>query len=159
MPGAPAQREDAPCIERPGDIAQGNDAVEFRSEFTPRGSTLDGNQQVAASLLWFDALQCCRTRCLSGPPYVSSTRDLAQDYRFEMDDAQHEAIAGVVHELKGMFIVSGYKMPLYEELFAAWRCVTTQAYADGGLSKQECLCCRRTLHIKVCSTPASAKVA
>lgn len=73
------------------------------------------------------------------PPYVSSSRDLAQDYRHEMNDAQHEAMAGVVHELKGMCIVSGYKTALYKKLFAAWRCVTTQAYADGGSSRQECL--------------------
>lgn len=70
---------------------------------------------------------------------MTSTRDLAQDYRHEMTDDQHRELAKAVHSMKGMFVVSGYKSALYGELFADWRCVTSDVFADGASSRQECL--------------------
>ena len=73
------------------------------------------------------------------PPYVTSTRDLAQDYRHEMSDDQHRELAKAVHSMEGMFVVSGYRSALYNELFGDWRCVTSDVFADGASSRQECL--------------------
>ena len=46
------------------------------------------------------------------PPYVTSTRDLVQDYRHEMSDDQHKELAKAVYSMKGMFVISGYKSAL-----------------------------------------------
>ena len=77
------------------------------------------------------------------PPYVTSTRDLAQDYRHEMSNTQHKELAKAVHSMKGMFVISGYKSALYDELFGElggnWRCVRSDVFADGASSRQECL--------------------
>ena len=46
------------------------------------------------------------------PPYMTSTLDLAQDYRHEMSNDQHRELAKAVHSMKGMLVVSGYKSAL-----------------------------------------------
>ena len=54
------------------------------------------------------------------PPYVGSTRG-RHLYRFDMDDEQHVDLAGLLHEVQGAVIVSGYPSALYDRLFADWR--------------------------------------
>lgn len=54
------------------------------------------------------------------PPYVSSTRG-RHLYQIDMDDAQHIALAELLHEVDGAVIVSGYPSALYDRLFAGWR--------------------------------------
>lgn len=73
------------------------------------------------------------------PPYVRSVRDLAQDYKHEMTDGDHEALAGVLKNLKGMVAVSGYRCDLYDSLFKDWQCVECQAHADGASKRVEAL--------------------
>lgn len=73
------------------------------------------------------------------PPYVSSTRDAGDDYRHEMDDAAHQALAEALHTLAGAVIVSGYDSPLYQDAFRGWHCVRKSAHADGARDRVECL--------------------
>jgi DNA adenine methylase len=76
------------------------------------------------------------------PPYPHSTRGEGQseNYRFEMSDDDHRELAGVVHSLEGMVIISGYDCPLYsEELYPDWECRWRPAFADGARSRIECL--------------------
>lgn len=57
------------------------------------------------------------------PPYVHSTRKSLRynhQYRWEMTDDDHYALAECLHRLKGMVIVSGYDSPLYQELYKDW---------------------------------------
>jgi DNA adenine methylase len=73
------------------------------------------------------------------PPYVKSTRDKGGDYRHEMTDDDHRALASALNNLAGMVIVSGYDCPLYSELFAGWRRVEKSAHADGARERTEVL--------------------
>jgi DNA adenine methylase len=60
------------------------------------------------------------------PPYPMSVRrigngtSLEHRYRWEMKDADHEALADLLHSLKGMVLVSSYHGPLYERLYRDW---------------------------------------
>jgi DNA adenine methylase len=76
------------------------------------------------------------------PPYVHSTRDAGgrqRDYRFEMDDAQHRALAVVLRATRGGVVLSGYPCPLYEELYGDWHRVERSALADGARKRIEVL--------------------
>ncbi|WP_301300445.1 DNA adenine methylase [Pseudomonas citronellolis] len=80
------------------------------------------------------------------PPYVHSTRstkvrhnDTGKSYRHELSDTQHRYLAGFLHQLEGMVLLSGYPCPLYDELYADWHCVERNAHADGARDRVECL--------------------
>jgi DNA adenine methylase len=76
------------------------------------------------------------------PPYVHSTRGLrarAPAYRFEMSDGEHEALVSGLSGLRGRVIVSGYRCPLYDQLFSGWRRVDAAAHADGARGRVESL--------------------
>jgi DNA adenine methylase len=79
------------------------------------------------------------------PPYVHSTRsgkvgrDVRHRYRYEMTDDDHRKLAGVLHSVVGMVVLSGYPAPLYDELYADWTRVSTDARADGAAKRTECL--------------------
>ncbi len=73
------------------------------------------------------------------PPYVGSTRDGGSDYRYEMTDEDHRALADCLKSLKGMVILSGYDCDLYRELYGGWHKVERQAFADGARARVECL--------------------
>ena len=51
------------------------------------------------------------------PPYLHATRGDAKAYGFEMDEADHRALAEVVNACEGKVAVSGYYHPLMDELF------------------------------------------
>lgn len=57
------------------------------------------------------------------PPYVRSTRSKwrIDTYRHELTDEQHRALAAILHECRGMIVVSGYHSPLYAELYPDWQ--------------------------------------
>ncbi|MDY0072516.1 MAG: DNA adenine methylase [Thauera sp.] len=81
------------------------------------------------------------------PPYVHQTRhmrDRSQAYRHEMSDEQHRELAGVLSSLRGAVVVSGYRCPLYDELFAGWTRVDSAAHADGARDRVESLWISRT---------------
>jgi DNA adenine methylase len=78
------------------------------------------------------------------PPYVSSTRNEGRDYRHEMNDAQHRALADVLKALRGTVILSGYASDLYEDLYADWHRVERRTLADGARSRTEVLWINRS---------------
>jgi DNA adenine methylase len=76
------------------------------------------------------------------PPYPHEVRghDSAGNYRHELTDADHRALAAVLRSLAGMVVLSGYACPLYDkELFPDWHRVTRKALADGARERTEVL--------------------
>ena len=74
------------------------------------------------------------------PPYVKSTRsDTRDDYRHEMTEDDHVRLAEVLHDLKGMAVISGYPSALYAELYQGWRKVEKAVFADRAAARRECL--------------------
>lgn len=55
------------------------------------------------------------------PPYVHSARGDAAAYGFEMTDAEHVELSGVLHGIRGRAVLSGYRTKLYDRLYADWR--------------------------------------
>jgi len=67
------------------------------------------------------------------PPYVWDTRYNKQDmYKNELSDEDHRALAQVLHEVKGMVVLSGYKSDLYQQLYPRWTTVQKKARTNGG---------------------------
>lgn len=73
------------------------------------------------------------------PPYVASTRNKGEDYRHEMTNTDHEALADVLHSLRGSVMLSGYTSPLYDALYEGWRRVERPSLADGARARTEVL--------------------
>ncbi len=73
------------------------------------------------------------------PPYVFATRDKGGDYRHEMTDADHEALAEVLHGLHGAVVLSGYPSALYDRLYGDWQRIERAAIADGARKRIEVL--------------------
>jgi DNA adenine methylase len=69
------------------------------------------------------------------PPYLFSTRDAGTDYRYEMTDEEHIALAEKLNQVKGLVIVSGYHSDLYEELYKGWTVREKMTYSDGDKSR------------------------
>ena len=72
------------------------------------------------------------------PPYVMSTRN-TKIYKHDMSDDQHRGLAAVLKNLQGMVILSGYRCPLYDELYAGWDRLDRAAHADGARDRVESL--------------------
>ena len=73
------------------------------------------------------------------PPYVFSTRDAGQDYRYEMSDSDHIRLAEKLNAAKGAVIVSGYDSGLYNELYKGWRRAERQERSDAQTPRTEVL--------------------
>ena len=75
------------------------------------------------------------------PPYVHSTRKERQskNYRHEMTDAQHRELANVLHNTRGMVVLSGYDCELYRELYGDWARYDRSTFADGASARVESL--------------------
>lgn len=73
------------------------------------------------------------------PPYVADTRDMGADYRHEMTDEDHEALAACLHGVKGKVVLSGYHSRIYDELYQSWHRVERAAFADGARKRVEVL--------------------
>jgi len=76
------------------------------------------------------------------PPYVHSTRhfrERSKSYRHEMTDEQHRQLASLLMSLKGAVVISGYRCPLYDELFDSWHRIDAAAHADGARNRVESL--------------------
>lgn len=61
------------------------------------------------------------------PPYPHESRGDANAYSFEMADAEHERLAEVLKNVRGRVAVSGYRCPLYDELYRGWRRIDAPA--------------------------------
>jgi DNA adenine methylase len=75
------------------------------------------------------------------PPYLHSTRGkrMNGNYRHEMTDADHCELAGVLKNLRGAVVISGYPHSLYDELYAGWERIERETHADGARDRIECL--------------------
>lgn len=76
------------------------------------------------------------------PPYVHETRKPGNEdnYKHEMTDADHRALAVVLRGLGGGIVLSGYPCPLYDqELYPDWHRVERSALADGAAERTEVL--------------------
>ena len=73
------------------------------------------------------------------PPYVAGTRDKGGDYRHEMTDSDHWALADELHKLRGAVVLSGYSCPLYAGLYRGWHRIERAALADGARPRTEVL--------------------
>lgn len=74
------------------------------------------------------------------PPYVKSTRsDAGDDYHHEMNDDDHRALAELLHQCRGMVIISGYQSPLYQQLYDGWFSTIRVARADRAAERTEVL--------------------
>jgi len=62
-----------------------------------------------------------------------STRTTKLGYKHEFDEAKHRALSKLLHEVKGMGIVSGYPSKLYNKLYRGWRCLSHRSNTTGGL--------------------------
>jgi DNA adenine methylase len=49
------------------------------------------------------------------PPYVLDTRSVKEHYEFELKDDQHVELLDALAGIKGRFLLSGYRCPLYDE--------------------------------------------
>jgi DNA adenine methylase len=83
------------------------------------------------------------TLIYADPPYLPSTRIAYKasrgNYEHEMTEADHVALAEVLHEATGMVVLSGYPSPLYEELYADWERREKPANTNYGTSRTEVL--------------------
>lgn len=61
------------------------------------------------------------------PPYVHSARGDSAAYGYEMSDADHIELAGALSSIRGRAVLSGYRTPLYDRLYAGWRRVDAPA--------------------------------
>lgn len=56
-----------------------------------------------------------------------------------MPPEQHVQLAGILHAVEGMVILSGYDSPLYRELYADWRVTTRRTIGEKAAKRTECL--------------------
>lgn len=67
------------------------------------------------------------------PPYVHATRQHRQHGNygdFEMSDKEHIKLSQVLHQVKGMVVLSGYESALYRELYGHWPQVIKETYGN-----------------------------
>lgn len=92
-----------------------------------------------------------RTLYYVDPPYPLETRGKSNQrqkhYSHELNTADHERLAALLHSLKGMVVLSSYPSPLYQRLYGErWRPITRKAFADGAREKTEVLWLNRAAH-------------
>lgn len=110
--------------------------------FTARlqGVTIE-NKDAISVMLQHDSEE---TLHYGDPPYVHSTRKMGnryckKGYVHELVDEDHRKLAEVLHQLRGMVVLSGYNSPLYEELYGSWERVEYTALADRASKRTEVL--------------------
>jgi DNA adenine methylase len=77
------------------------------------------------------------------PPYLRATRSATSSGRYahDLSEADHRALAELLHRLQGMVVLSGYPSQLYEQLYAkaGWERVDRQARTDKARPRVESL--------------------
>ncbi len=76
------------------------------------------NAPAAEVILRYDSEQ---TLFYCDPPYPHESRGDAKAYGFEMSDTEHEALAALLHSVRGAVAVSSYRCPLMDRLYRNWR--------------------------------------
>ena len=63
------------------------------------------------------------------PPYLRSVRSAGGPGRYahDLSEADHRALADVLHQVNGAVVLSGYRSELYEVLYRGWRRFDRQA--------------------------------
>jgi len=81
------------------------------------------------------------TLIYADPPYVRTTNHGHRKklYRHEMTDADHAALLDTLEAHPGPVMLSGYHNTLYDARLTRWRCVETEAQAEKGNTRTECL--------------------
>lgn len=54
------------------------------------------------------------------PPYLHATRGDSKAYGFEMDEGQHEELAGALNQCEGKAAISGYRCAAMDEWYKGW---------------------------------------
>lgn len=72
------------------------------------------------------------------PPYMLGTRH-GKQYRFEMDDQDHEELLDVLLAHKGPVLLSGYDSPLYIDRMRGWHREEAESYSQTASKKTEVL--------------------
>lgn len=76
------------------------------------------------------------------PPYPHETRNMKRGnaaYAYEMTTADHEALAGTLHSVRGMVMLSTYECDLYTRLYPDWTVIKKGTFADGAVKRVELL--------------------
>ena len=68
----------------------------------------------------------------SDPPYLHSARKSSRRYRHDYEEADHEALLGLLKGLPRAVMVSGYPSALYDGLLAGWRSLSVQVMNQAG---------------------------
>lgn len=72
------------------------------------------------------------------PPYMLETRH-GKQYRYEMDDADHEKLLSALLVHKGPVLISGYDTELYQDMLSGWTRYENAAYSQVCSKKTEIL--------------------
>ncbi len=75
------------------------------------------------------------------PPYVRAARNPRSQSRYahDLSDADHRALAALLHQVQGMVVLSGYPSELYAELYDDWQRLDRHARDDAGGARIESL--------------------
>lgn len=91
------------------------------------------------------------------PPYPESTRTNFGAYRFEMADADHEALAAALKGCSGHVVISGYRCPLYDTLYKDWPRFERRSMSDHGW-RTECVWLSPRTAMAIPSSPKQSKL-
>lgn len=61
------------------------------------------------------------------PPYPHDSRGDSNAYAYEMTDADHQALARVLHTVQGKVALSSYASDLMQDLYGDWTCIEAPA--------------------------------
>jgi DNA adenine methylase len=71
------------------------------------------------------------------PPYVHETRSSKRRYEGgELTNDMHVRLSEVAKACKASVFISGYDSPFYRELYAGWRCISTEVTTNGSRPNQ-----------------------
>jgi DNA adenine methylase len=75
------------------------------------------------------------------PPYVRATRSShwSGSYEHDLSEADHRALAELLHQVEGMVVLSGYPSELYQELYPDWQRIDRQALTEAATHRVESL--------------------
>jgi DNA adenine methylase len=73
------------------------------------------------------------------PPYLHSTRNSLDLYRYELSEADHSRLLAIIKTLPCMVLISGYYSTLYADALRSWNTASFQAITRGGTIATEWL--------------------
>lgn len=108
--------------------------VEALSEIATRLSQVQIENRPALDVI--DLYDDPDTLFYCDPPYVHETRGDSAAYRFELDHADHVALAQKLQTIKGRAAVSGYRCEFMDTAFAGWRRFDTPPHFCHSIKKE-----------------------